>query len=284
MFHDCRNLSRSVASRWMLVAGLLLGAAPAALAEPAATVRVSDDPLAIMLAVYHRNDGNHESSRIQLVVRDRLGHERTRVIRRSALDFDGGTKHLLFFESPADVKDTGLLTVDYDDERDDEQWLRLARLRKTMRIAEASKSGSFMGTDFSYSDLTRLAPRNYSLKLLEKSTQTDGEDCWLVEARPKTERAKQETAYVKQHLWISKQSLLPLRMKAWMDSGQKIKFIRQSQISQVGGVWIARRVVAKTFRNNTQQSETIMNVLDVGFDKPEVTDALFTKRRLEQGL
>ena len=51
-------------------------------------------------------------------------------------------------ETPADVKDTGFLTYDYDDEsRDDDQWLYLPALKKTKRIASSDKSGSFMGSD-----------------------------------------------------------------------------------------------------------------------------------------
>ena len=66
----------------------------------------------------------------------------------------------MFFLSPADVKDTGFLTYDYDEEgRDDDQWLYLPALKKTKRIASGDKSGSFMGSDFTYADMTdRLIP------------------------------------------------------------------------------------------------------------------------------
>ena len=42
-----------------------------------------------------------------------------------------------------------------------------------------------------------------------------GED-WKIEARPKTQRAKDETGYVKTQVWINKSKLVPLQVKAWV--------------------------------------------------------------------
>ena len=61
----------------------------------------------------------------------------------------------MIFESPSDVQNTGLLSVDYDGAKDDDQWLYLPSLHKATRISSGDKSGSFMGTDFTYSDMTQ---------------------------------------------------------------------------------------------------------------------------------
>ena len=72
------------------------------------------------------------------------------------MEFDKGTRQLMMFESPADVRNTGMLSIDYKDgNKDDDQWLYLPSLNKSTRISSGDKSGSFMGTDLSYADMTR---------------------------------------------------------------------------------------------------------------------------------
>ena len=52
------------------------------------------------------------------------------------------------------IGDTRFQELLDDPDRDDDQWLYLPALRKTKRIASSDKSGSFMGSDFNYSDMT----------------------------------------------------------------------------------------------------------------------------------
>ena len=74
--------------------------------------------------------------------------------------------------------DTGFLTYDYDDPvRDDDQWLYLPALKKTKRIATGDKSGSFMGSDFSYADLTSRELDRYDFRLM-KQAEVNGVAVW----------------------------------------------------------------------------------------------------------
>ena len=64
------------------------------------------------------------------------GSRRTRKIRSYRMDKGEDEQSIMFFMEPADVKDTGFLTYDYDDiDRDDDQWLYLPALKKSKRIA-----------------------------------------------------------------------------------------------------------------------------------------------------
>ena len=170
----------------------------------------STDARKIMEAVENRVEGDKVISRLKIVVEDSKGRKRIRGVQSRSLEFPGGSKQLIFFESPADVRNTGLLSIDYDDgAKTDDQWLYLPSLHKSTRINSSEKSGSFMGTDLSYSDMTQRAPSQYEYKMLNTSAQVDGEACWLIEARPTTPREKEETGYLKSQMWISKTKLLP---------------------------------------------------------------------------
>jgi hypothetical protein len=115
----------------------------------------STDPNAIMDGVFARETGDKLSSKMIMVIKDKSGRERKRELNVRSMNFKEGSKSFMRFSAPADVKNTGLLSVDYDDgAKDDDQWLYLPSLRKSTRIASTQKSGSFMGTDFYYADMT----------------------------------------------------------------------------------------------------------------------------------
>ncbi|MCK5687795.1 outer membrane lipoprotein-sorting protein, partial [Myxococcota bacterium] len=90
-----------------------------------------------------------------LTIVNQRGQKRVRKIATVSKLFDDGKteKRLIRFIAPADIKGTGLLTWDYEDKSDD-MWLFMPALRKTRRIVASDKAKSFMGSEFSYSDIT----------------------------------------------------------------------------------------------------------------------------------
>ena len=243
------------------------------------------DPRKIAQAVEDRPTGDKGTAKITLTLTDSNGRKRERKLRQQTMDFTDGTKTIMFFESPADVRNTGLLSVDYDKAgKDDDQWLYLPSLHKSTRISTSDKSGSFMGTDITYADMTAKDPDAYDYKMLQQSVKVDGEDCWLIEARPRTDKEKKETGYLKTQTWISKSKLMPVQVKAWVIEGKKLKYIKFSDIAQIDGIWIFKKMAVRTMRNNKVESQTLFLMSDVKFNQPAVSDEQFTQRRLEQGI
>ena len=75
------------------------------------------------------------------------------------------------------------LTVDYDaGNKVDDQWLFMPKMKKMTRISSSRKSGSFMGSDLSFSDMTQQAVDQYSYKLLKANAIVRGEAAWVIEA------------------------------------------------------------------------------------------------------
>lgn len=260
-----------------------------ALALPtAAHAQVSPDttdPAAIMQAVESRAEGDRVSGRLAITVIDKAGRQRQRVVRSWARQFEGGSKQLMIFESPADVANTGLLSIDFDDgAKEDDQRLYLPSLGKTSRIGTADKSGSFMGTDLSFADMTRADPAHYAYTMVDPAVKVDGEDAWLIESRPTTDRAKEETGYLKTHIWISKSRLVPLQIKAWIVKGKRLKFIKFEDFEKMGEAWVPKKISARTVKGKTAQSTTVLQFTEIKHDDPAVTDDLFTLGRLSQGL
>ena len=259
------------------------------LALSAATTMALDakekDPRKIFKAMEDRDQGDKAVARLSMLLVDNSGRKRQRSLMSWRLKFNGGTKQLMIFESPADVRNTGLLSVDYDDpNKDDDQWLYLPALHRATRISGADRSGSFLGTDLSYADLTKRDVDAYDHKLITDSVKVDGEDCWLVESRPKTDKEKSETGYLKTRFWISKSKLIPLQVKAWVEKGQKLKYIKFTDLKNHDGVWLGHTTTVRTMKKDKVESTTIMKFTQVKFNDQSVNESMFSQRRMEQGL
>ncbi len=239
----------------------------------------------IMAAVEARETGDKMVARLQMTITDSADRSRSRVVQTRSMKVPGGTKQIMLFESPADVRNTGLLSMDWDEgSKDDDQWLYLPSLHKSTRIASTDKSGAFMGSDLTYADMTKKDPKNYSYTLSKPSAPVGGEDCWLIEARPKTDKEKRETGYLKSMVWVSKTRLLPLQSKIWVIEGKKIKLIKSDRIEKIDGIWVPRKTAVRTMRGDTVESQTVLEMLSIKLNDPSVKASDFEQRRLEQGL
>lgn len=242
------------------------------------------DARKVAQAVADRDAGDKQVAKAVMTLIDASGKKRERTLGMRAMDFEGGTKSLIIFESPADVRDTGLLSIDHDGAKDDDQWLYLPSLRKTTRIATSGKSGSFVGTDLSYADMTSKNVDGYDYQMVKDSVKVDGEECWLIESRPRTDKEKKETGYLKTQSWISKEKLLPLQAKMWVEEGKKLKYMKFEDIRKVNGIWTVHKVSVRTVKNGNVESTTVMQFQSIKFDDPSVSDSDFSERRLARGV
>ena len=103
-------------------------------------------------------------------------------------DFGADKYNTIFFKYPADVRNTAFLTHNYaNTNKDDDQWLYLPALKKVKHIPSSDKSSSFMGSDFSYYDMTNRDLNDYNFKLI-KEEKVRGKKAWMIEAMPRTSK------------------------------------------------------------------------------------------------
>ena len=100
----------------------------------------------IMEKVNARDTGDRSISEMEMILIDKKGKKRVRKLKTYGLEQGKNSKSLMFFISPADVKNTGFLTYDYDESgKDDDQWLFLPALKKTKRIAAVTRAAVLWG-------------------------------------------------------------------------------------------------------------------------------------------
>ena len=185
---------------------------------------------AIVAEMYARERG-FSSFRMdmEMILRDRHGQQSVRKMRGAVLETDGdGDKHLMLFESPADIRHTAFLSFAHADKPDD-QWLYLPALKRTRRIASDSKSGSFMGSEFSFEDLTSQLPRKFSHRYLGDE-DTGGTPCFKVERTPRYEGS----GYTKQVLWIDRKRYVTLKAELYDRRGALQKTLESGDFAAYG--------------------------------------------------
>jgi hypothetical protein len=253
---------------------LLLGFAPAHAEELTAR--------AIMEKVDARDDGDHSSQDLEMVLIDKRGAQRVRKLRSYGRDVGPDEQSILFFVAPADVERTGFLTYDYEDPaRDDDQWLYLPALSRTKRIASSDKSGSFMGSDFSYADMTERPLDHYRYTLM-KELELDGRPVWQIEAVPITEQEKEETGYEKSVSFVRKDNFVVVRSVNWVKKGGRLKYFEVNKLEQIDGIWVATEMVMSTRKGEETLHRTVLTAKNVRFGQKQ-RDDFFSVRQLEKG-
>lgn len=237
----------------------------------------------IMQRVDDRDDGDNGSSEMEMVLIDKSGHERVRKLRSFNKDKGEDKMRIMFFLEPADVKDTGFLTYDYDDaKKDDDQWLYLPALRKTKRIASSDKSGSFMGSDFNYADMTRKDLDAYDFKIL-KEEEVRGVRTWVIEATPKTREEIEETGYTKSVVFVRQDNYVVARAVHWEKEGGRLKYLDALKVEQIDGIWTITENTMTTRQGKETLHKTVLRFGNVKYNQ-KLTEDMFTVRRLEKGL
>jgi hypothetical protein len=192
----------------------------------------------IMEAVEDRDDGDNQTIDMLMVLIDKNKKQRKKNFQNYSKDFGKDTKRIMFIKSPAQIKNTGFLTFDYDDEaKDDDQWLFLPAVGKTKRIATSDKSSSFMGSDLNYSDMTSRNLDDYNFSLLKESIIT-GQKVWIIESIPKSREIADEIGYTKFILAVGQDNYLVIRAKMWTIDGGYVKFLEAQKIELIDGIWV----------------------------------------------
>ena len=239
--------------------------------------------LDIMKRVDERNDGDNRVARISMTLIDRKGQKRNRTLETFMKDKGPDTLNLIFFAAPANVRNTGFLTYDYaTPESDDDQWLYLPELRKTKRIASSNKSQSFMGTDFSYADMTRRVLEEWTYRLLGER-EVNGKKTWLIEAVPASGLVKRRYGYAKSVLFVRQDIDMVVRAAHWLTNGGKLKYLDIRKLEKIDGIWVATELDMKTVLNKESLHRTVMRFENVRYNQ-NLDEGLFSLRRLEIGI
>jgi len=251
----------------VFAAALVLGSA--ALAEEDGA---SDLMKESHLSYYYAGDGGH--ARVEMVITDKKGRTRERefwMLRRDIADM-GDQRYYTYFLKPADISRTSFL-VHKKSEGNDDRWLYVPALDLVKRIASNDRGSSFIGSDFSYEDVSGRLPSLDQHEIL-------GEDTVLERAATKvksTPRDPKTADYAYRISWIDKESHLPLKEEYYDKSDKLIRVFEVLRLESIEGIMTA---VERRMSNVDKGTKTELRFSEVTY-QPKLEADDFNERLLK---
>ena len=192
-----------------VVAALVATIAPGSTAAAQDLSAAEQKGLDIALAAREKRLGfGNFTARQNMLLRNKRGQESQRELRVKVMEVDGdGDMSLFVFDEPRDVQGTAFLIHAHKDKGDD-QWLFLPALKRVKRISSGNRSGSFMGSEFAYEDMTPPEVEKFGYRHLRDEACGDL-TCTVVERIPMDERS----GYSRHTVWRDTEELRTWRVE-----------------------------------------------------------------------
>jgi hypothetical protein len=175
------------------------------------------------------------------------------------------------FSAPTDLAGAAFLQIQKRS-GDDDRFLFLPELKRSRRIASGSRSGAFMGTDFSYADLDQRDYRTGTATF--KREETIGKwPCDVVDVVPSS-----DSQYSHVELAVRQDNGLPMRFSMYDTQRALLKTFEALEFKRVSGQWF----ISKSRITNHQLqhvTELYLEQIRVSGDLPEEA---FSLRALEK--
>jgi len=212
---------------------------------------------------------------------DQKGRTRKRVLtmlRRNQEDA-GQQKYFMYFHEPGDVRGLTLMVWKYPG-RDDDRWIYVPAVDLIRRIAAEDKYSSFVGSDFSYEDVSGRDVSEDTHRLLGDEVLNDSE-VFVVESIPRT-----QAAFTRRVSWIAADSFLPLKIEYYDAQNQLQRIFTANAIEDIAAGegdarHVYRTIMKRTMENVKTGHRTEVAVTSVAYDLA-LSDDDFSERHMRR--
>jgi hypothetical protein len=250
----------------------LLAAAAVVCAAPARAADLSGDEIVQRSLESFYYAGNSMRARVSMKLINRQGsvREREMTILRLNLGKSGGDqRYYIYFHGPADVRGTSFLIWKYP-AREDDRWIYVPTLNLVKRISTDDKRSSFVGSDFTYEDVSSRDLED-EIHALVRQEDFDGRPTYVVESNPKV-----QFGYSRRVSWIDRERWLPLKEEYFDARNEPLRTYTADKVERIGGQWA---VTVRTMKNlqSGHRTEVVFRETEYGVD---IKQDIFTERYL----
>lgn len=261
----------------------LLGTGVFARAQDGATQEKLTEGAAIIeqsqRAFYYPGDDTKAKVTMELIDRD--GGKRTRVmtmLRRDEAE-GGNQKYFIYFHEPGDVRRMTFM-VWKDPRKEDDRWIFVPAVDLIRRIAADDKRSSFVGSDFTYEDLSGRDVTEDTHTFLREENLGD-RVCYVIQSVP-----KRAADYARRISWIDKENLLPLKEEYYDAQGEIFRVFTADKVEDISvGEGDKKRVfptvTQRTMKNVKTGHHTEVRFTSVIYDIG-LNDGDFSERRMRR--
>jgi len=217
--------------------------------------------------------GKDMKAKVLMKLISKTGKERIRELTMLRLNKEEGgeQKYYMFFHRPADVREMTFMVWKYLGKNDD-RWLYVPAIKLVRRIAANDKNSSFVGSDFTYEDISgrEVAEDTHTLKSEEA---LNGKSVYVVESIPNDEKS---AYYSRKVSWIDQETFLPLKEEYYDKRGDLLKTFSADKIESVQGI---ATVMQRTMANVQNGHRTVVTFGKVNYNVGLKED-IFSERYL----
>lgn len=215
--------------------------------------------------------GKDFKARVLMKIIIKSGQERIKeltMLRKNYGDVGGDQKYFMYFFQPADVRNMTFMVYKYPSKNDD-RWMFIPAINMTRRIAAQDNRSSFVGSDFTYEDISGRDIENDDHSIIKEEN-----NCYVIKSAPKTG----DMEYSYKLSWIDKTNFLPIKEEYYDKKNELYKVFTAEEIKDIKGF---PTIVKRTMTNLHTGSRT-----EVAFTKVDynigIEDSLFSERFLKQ--
>jgi outer membrane lipoprotein-sorting protein len=222
-------------------------------------------------AAFHEA-GQDLKARIKMTLITRDGQQRLRDLTMLRKNFSAGEqRYFLYFHRPADVSGTTFMVYKYPN-REDDRWLFIPALNLVQRVAARDSRSSFVGSDFSYEDISGRDVEADTHTVL-RAEALESRQTVVVESVP-----AREADYAKKVSWIDRVTFLPLKEEYYDVQGALYKVFTADEIRDVQGL----STIAKRTMTNVKTGHKTEVVFESVAYNVGLGDDIFTERTLRR--
>lgn len=250
----------------LIVLAVALVAAPALAEDNKSADQIIDEALEHNALGFQSGSAN-----VALIIEDKAGSRRVRKLDVQSKDIDDATRTRVELTAPKEVKGQSFLFAENKSGEDD-VWMYVPAFKVTRRIEGSQKSGSFLGSHFTYADLESRDVKEGKYKRLEDD-KIGSHEVYVIESTPKK---GSDSDYSKVVTYVRKSDYMPLKMRFYDKSGDEAKTLFVEKLDKTDGG--ESYVKQMTLRPETGGFTTIkINELD---SDAEIADSAFSKGQL----
>ncbi|MDE5798298.1 MAG: outer membrane lipoprotein-sorting protein [Treponemataceae bacterium] len=259
----------------------MLAAAVAVIGCTAGTAAFAIDGTEIMQNVFDRQKPDFTKAAVTLSLVEKSGKvTETRNVGEYGRCKNNLSDMVMVFLSPASVKDTRFLQKENEGDKADDKWIYLPALRSTRRVASSEGDKAFVGTDFTYDDMSSREVSDDTHELLKESEDKGNfKDLYVVKSTPKDAKSSQYSYRIS---WITKDSWIPTYVELYDKKGKLLKINEIKAITPKTGNKTYNIPSENVMTNVQTGHSTVLKMVNIEVDKP-LPDGYFTPNFLTTG-
>jgi len=227
----------------------------------------------------NRTVQNSEQS-MTMEIYDRNGRSRVRkIVSRVKQGADGVSKSHVEFVEPEDVSGVQFLTVE-NPTGEDMQWLFMPASGILNQISGSTRRGSFMGSDFTFEDLSVGQAEDGDHSRQDDGTVTIGGktiNTYVVSSVPKAEL---KSAYTRIVSYIEKDRLIPRQILFYDKKGENSKRMTIHEVQMRGDVLVPMHTTMENLKRGTR-TEVKVESVEVNVPADRLPDHRFTPEAMQ---